>query len=61
MTGVAILLVVVIVLLLVRGAPGSGPNEPDDPLAILRRRLARGEIDEAEYRRRRDALEPPGA
>jgi putative membrane protein len=60
MMGVGILLVVVLAVLVLRGSPGPGSRERDDPLDILRRRLARGEIDEAEYRRRRDVLEPPG-
>lgn len=51
-------LVVAVVLLLVRGAPGSEqPRYPDNPFDILAQRFARGEIDEAEYQRRRDALQ----
>jgi putative membrane protein len=40
-----------------RGA-GGGPSSPpvDDPLDILRRRYAAGEIDEEEYQRRRKTL-----
>lgn len=37
---------------------GAGPaRPPDGPHDILARRLATGEIDEVEYRRRRDALD----
>ena len=42
----------------------GGTGAPPDPLAgaraILAERLARGEIDAAEYRERLDALPPPG-
>ncbi|MEA5457120.1 SHOCT domain-containing protein [Sinomonas sp. JGH33] len=58
--GVAALIVV-----LVRGArggwggggyyPPAGPS-PDDPERILGQRFARGEIDEAEYKARLEAL-----
>ena len=48
------LLVVVVVVLALR--PGHlGPAAPD-PLDVLRQRLARGEIDVAEFEARRDAL-----
>ena len=51
-------LVVGLIVLLMRGAPGSGqPRQPDNPFDILAQRFARGEIDEAEYQRRRDALQ----
>ena len=54
-----IALVVVIVLVLnQRSAPPSPPSiaTPNVPEDLLAERLARGEIDEGEYRRRRDAL-----
>lgn len=41
------------------GAPrggGAGPERRATPREILDERFARGEIDEEEYRRRRDAL-----
>ncbi len=38
-----------------RGA-GSPANSPDDPLLILQRRYARGEIDREEYERVRSDL-----
>ena len=51
-------LVVGLIVLLMRGAPGSGqPRQHDNPFDILAQRFARGEIDEAEYQRRRDALQ----
>lgn len=34
----------------------AGPAIPEKPLAILEERFARGEIDEEEFRTRRDAL-----
>jgi putative membrane protein len=40
-----------------RGAPPSHPEGPDSEAdRILQRRFAAGEIDEEEYRRRRDLL-----
>jgi putative membrane protein len=57
MMGVGILLVVLLVLILVRGpAPGLRSDDRDDPARILAQRLARGEIDEEEFRRRRGLL-----
>ncbi|MGW7532511.1 SHOCT domain-containing protein [Amycolatopsis sp. NPDC054798] len=45
----------VVTALLVRRPAGFGP-EPDAATAILRQRFARGEIDQEEYDRRREAL-----
>jgi putative membrane protein len=54
---VGVLLVALLVLTLLRGS-ALGPRTDDRPNAeeILAQRLARGEIDEAEYQRRRSAL-----
>ena len=42
------------------GAPGQGgPGAGPDALEILRQRYARGEIDDAEYERRRAVLQAP--
>jgi len=42
-------------------APGSGSSPTDSgALRILNERLARGEIDEDEYTRRRSLIERPG-
>jgi putative membrane protein len=38
--------------------PPAAPQAPD-PLAVLRDRYARGEIDEEEYERRRETLSSP--
>ncbi|MCC7024188.1 MAG: SHOCT domain-containing protein [Thermomicrobiales bacterium] len=56
------LLAIVIIALLVaaalRNSSGARSAEsPDSALAVLRRRYAAGEIDEAEFRRRRAELE----
>lgn len=40
--------------------PRGSEARPDDARAILDQRLARGEIDEIEYRARRDALRATG-
>jgi putative membrane protein len=50
------------IILLVRWAIGLGPGAPgqpgtEDPLAILRRRYAAGEIDQATYERMKRELE----
>jgi uncharacterized membrane protein len=43
-----------------RRAPAvAGPDVEDPALADLRTRFARGEIDEAEYQRRRSVLQGP--
>lgn len=64
-----IIVAVVVVWILVRylrpdgGVPGTGrpPGRLEDPLEILRRRYAAGEIDDAEFERRRRHLgEPAG-
>lgn len=55
MGGFWLLVVVVVVMALRSGRPG--PAEPD-PQEVLRQRLARGEIDVAEYEQRREALHP---
>ena len=47
--------VAVVTALLVRRPAGSGP-EHDAAIAVLRQRFARGEIDQDEYDRRREAL-----
>lgn len=49
-------LVVYAVVAITRSDPPSDPGRPD-PMRILDQRLARGEIDEAEYRRLHDVLE----
>lgn len=65
----SLLLVIFLVTLLTRGTGGQrGPSAPpaptaprrDEALELLRRRFAAGEIDEAEFRSRRAALEGDG-
>lgn len=58
-------LVVVVVIVVARSLGSdrgerSDPSAPRDPLQILDERLARGEIDEAEYRERREVLRHRG-
>jgi putative membrane protein len=58
---VVIALVVTAIVMLVRhfssqGAPAAAPSPSSSAEEVLAGRLARGEIDEDEYRRRRDAL-----
>lgn len=52
----AILIATVVVVAIRSTAVNRDGTGADDAVAILDRRLARGEIDEDEYRRRRDAL-----
>jgi putative membrane protein len=55
---VGVLLVVLVVFALLRGAaPGPRSEERLTAEEILAQRLARGEIDEADYQRRRRALQ----
>ncbi len=52
--------IALVVWAIARGTRGSSPSsrEADDrAFAVLRERFARGEIDEAEYRERRRALD----
>ena len=57
-TVVALVLVAAFVAALVRASsPPSSGRADDSALAVLRRRFAAGEIDEAEYQQRRARLE----
>lgn len=57
---IGVLLVALLVVTLLRGsAPGPRSDDRPDAEQILAQRLARGEIDEDEYRRRRGALRSP--
>lgn len=53
------ILLIVAVVLLVRGLASSrgGDTGSTDALEVLRRRFARGEIDEAEFERRKRRLQ----
>ncbi|KFJ91505.1 hypothetical protein JF55_11530 [Pseudomonas sp. 1-7] len=48
--------IVLLVRLLAGGNDGDGSRDREDPLAILKARYARGEIDKAEYERIREEL-----
>ena len=54
---------IVVVVLLIRGlvTPGTGPGSSlehhQSPLEILKARYARGEIDDEEFKRRKQELE----
>jgi len=55
-----IVLILIIVALVKTFAPGRGSssgNPDNNPMEILKKRYARGEIDEEEYNRRRHELE----
>lgn len=57
-TLVAIVLVALLVAALIRSSTFSGSGVSDDSaMAVLRRRFAAGEIDEAEFQQRRAKLE----
>jgi putative membrane protein len=45
-----------VVVAVVRRSGPASPRSESDPLQILRRRYAAGEIDDEEFRRRRDEL-----
>lgn len=53
---VAVIWVAVSVFQRLAGRPSGERDRPERPEEILARRYARGEIDEDEYRRRRDIL-----
>ncbi|ROR34786.1 SHOCT domain-containing protein [Inmirania thermothiophila] len=49
-------LVLVAVVWIVRALLGGGSGREEDPLVVLKRRYARGEIDRETYERMREAL-----
>ena len=55
------ILIIVAVVVLFKNTMGGNPNDNnmhnDSPLEILKKRYARGEINEEEYERRRKELE----
>jgi len=52
------LILIVIVIVVVKAfMGGGGRTTPESPMDILRKRYARGEIDEEEFKRRRRDLE----
>ncbi|GMQ88691.1 MAG: hypothetical protein BMS9Abin09_0123 [Gammaproteobacteria bacterium] len=55
------ILLIIVIIAIVKAATGRGssPGRPADesPMEILRKRYARGEIDEQEFERRRRELE----
>jgi putative membrane protein len=55
--GILIVAAVWLVLWAVRVSPST--VRPDSALAILKERFARGEIDQQEYEKRKDALNNP--
>lgn len=60
MTIIGALLIAAIVIVIFRSTAANQERpRADDAIDILDRRLARGEIDEAEYRQIREALKQP--
>ena len=52
------ILIILAIVLLIRGVSGGQSTENrETPLEILKKRYARGEIDEEEYKNRRKELE----
>ncbi len=54
---IILIVVIVAVVRVMAGGGTSGASGTESALEILRKRYARGEIDEAEYERRRRELE----
>ena len=52
-----IVAIIVIIISALRSNSGKSNNNEDSPLEILKRRYARGEIDEEEYTRQRKQIE----
>lgn len=52
-----LVLLIFIIKAVVGNNPGSAPRQEDSPLDILKKRYARGDIDEDEFTRRRTELE----
>ncbi|MDT8403194.1 SHOCT domain-containing protein [Sulfuriflexus sp.] len=52
-----VILVVVVKAMSNTGGSGSKPTQDESPMEILKKRYARGEIDEEEFDRRRKELE----
>jgi putative membrane protein len=59
--GVIWIILIVVLFFVIKAATGSsggsGQSNTETPLEILKKRYARGEIDEAEFKRRRKELE----
>lgn len=51
------LLVIVAIIIFVRYSNNGASSPPESALDILKKRYARGEIDEEEYQRRRQTLQ----
>jgi putative membrane protein len=54
---ILLIVVIVVVIKVLIGPTANPPSQPESPLDILKKRYARGEIDEQEYERRRRELE----
>ncbi|MDH5599936.1 MAG: SHOCT domain-containing protein [Gammaproteobacteria bacterium] len=52
-----VLLIIAIVFIFQNMAKGNSSSTNESPLEILKKRYARGEIDEEEYEKRRNKLE----
>lgn len=53
--------IIALIIWALRGGIGQSRNPPEDPLEILKRRLADGSITVEEYEQRRARLETTGA
>jgi putative membrane protein len=52
-----VLVIVIVIVARNMTANASGSSNDETPLTILKKRFARGEIDESEYKRRAQELE----
>ncbi|MGL1893041.1 MAG: hypothetical protein OCD02_15510 [Spirochaetaceae bacterium] len=57
MMGIGLILVIVLIYFIFKNRSISNNSEVDSPLNLLKKRFVNGDIDEAEYLKKKDILE----